>query len=99
MYKIDKEINKREQSELWSEDMAKRVIFERSRRTKKKLTVASSMFMVLFLFFVISFNVSLIEPEDSLWGEDYISSVTDSTYPYSIPQYVDEFIFFSFDGQ
>jgi len=99
MYKIDNEINKREQSKLWSENMAKRVLVERSRRTKRNLTVASSMFVALFLFFIVGFNVSLTQPEDSLWGEGYISSVTDSTYPYSIPQDVDEFIFCSFNGQ
>jgi hypothetical protein len=99
MYKIDNEINKREYSKLWSEEMAKRVLCERSRRTKKKFAVASSMFTVFFFFFVIGFNVSRMEPEGSLWGEDYISSVADSTYPYSIPEYVEEFISYSFNGQ
>lgn len=99
MYKIDNEINKREQSKLWSEEMAKRVLFEKSRRTKRKLAITSSMFMVFFLFFVIGFNVSKVEPEGSPWGEDYISSVTDSIYPYVIPQDVEEFISYSFNGQ
>jgi hypothetical protein len=99
MFKIDNEINKREQSNLWSEEMAKRVLLERSRRTKRKLAVASSMFTVFFFFFVIGFNVSRVEYEGSLWGEDYISSAADSLYPYVIPEYVEEFISYSFNGQ
>ena len=99
MFKIDDEINKREQSNLWSEEMAKRVFLERSRRTKRKIAVAGSMFTVFSLFFVIGFNVSRMEYEGSLWGEDYISSVTDSLYPYVIPEGVEEFISYSFNGQ
>jgi hypothetical protein len=99
MYKIDNEINKREQSKLWSEEMAKKVFSEKARRTKRKLTLAGSMFMVFFLSFVIGFNVSRSEFESSSWGADYLSSVTDSIYPYVIPQDVDEFISYSFNGQ
>jgi hypothetical protein len=99
MYKIDNEINKREQSKLWSDEMAKKVLFERSRRTKRKLAVASSMFTVFFFFFVIGFNAFRMEPEASLWSEDYLSSVTDSIYPYVIPEDVEEFISYSFNGQ
>jgi len=99
MYKIDNEINKREQSKLWSEEMAKKVFSEKARRTKRKLAVAGSMFMVFFLSFVIGFNISRIEFYEVSWSEDYISSVTDSIYPYSIPQDVEEFISYSFNGQ
>ena len=99
MYKIDNEINKRAQSRYWSEEMAKKVLSEKSRRTKRKLSFTSSLFIAFFLFFVIGFNVSKVKSESSSWGADYISSVTDSIYPYVIPQDVEEFISYSFNGQ
>jgi len=99
MYKIDNEINKREQSKLWSEEMAKKVFSEKVRRTKRKLTVTGSLVVVFFLSFVIGLNVSRARPENPSWGDTFISSVTDSIYPYVIPQDVEEFITYSFNGQ
>ena len=42
MYRIDNEIKKREQSKLWNENIANRVFSEKSRRAKRKLTVAGA---------------------------------------------------------
>ncbi len=98
MYSLNGEIEKRIQSSSWSEKMASRILSERSRRTKRKITFTSSLFIAFFLFFVIGFNVSRVQPESSSWGSTFISSVTDSIYPYVIPQDVDEFISYSFNG-
>lgn len=80
MYRIDSEINKREQSKLWSENMARNVLSEKSRRARKKLTVAGSFFIVFFVFFVIGLNVSRVSPDSPYWVDDFISSVTDDSY-------------------
>lgn len=100
MYKIDEEIDKREQSKLWSEEMAKKVFSEKARRTKRKLTVTGSMFIVFLLFFVIGLNHPQQKiPTGSSWSSSFMSSVTDSVYPYAIPQDVEYFISYSFNGQ
>jgi hypothetical protein len=80
MYRIDNEINKREQSKLWSENIAKKVLSEKSRRARRKLTVAGSFCIVFFVFFVIGFNVSRVRSESPYWVDDFISSVTDDSY-------------------
>jgi len=99
MYRINDEINKREQSKFWSEEIANKVLSEKVRRTKRKLAVTGSSLVVFFLFFVIGLNVSRARPENPSWADTFISSVTDSIYPYVIPQDVEEFITYSFNGQ
>ncbi len=99
MYRIDNEIDKRKQSKLWSENIARNVLSEKSRRARRKLTVAGSFFIVFFVFFVIGFNVSRMEPASTSWNETLISTVTESINPYIIPEDVDEFISYSFNGQ
>ena len=99
MHNINDKINKREQSKFWSKEIAGRVVTERSRRAKRKLTVTGSLFIVFFLFFVIGYNISLTKTESTTWSDTFISEVTESIYPYMIPQDVDEFITYSFNGE
>ncbi len=99
MPNINEEIEKKMQSGFWSEEMAGRVISERSRRRKRNLSVIGSLTVVFFLFFVVGFNVSRMEPASTSWNETLISTVTESINPYIIPEDVDEFISFSFNGQ
>ncbi|MEJ2567315.1 MAG: hypothetical protein P8Z50_00320 [candidate division WOR-3 bacterium] len=99
MYKLESEINKREKNSCWSEEIATKVISERSRRRKVKITVTGSLFMVFFMFFVIGFNFIKTEPSSPSWSETIIASVDEAFYPQAIPQYIDEFISYSFDGR
>ncbi|MBN1695122.1 hypothetical protein JW879_06965 [candidate division WOR-3 bacterium] len=99
MHSINGEIEKRIQSSFWSEEIAGKVISERSRRRKRNLSVVGSLTVVFFLFFVVGFNVSRIEPASTSWNETLISTVTESINPYIIPEDVDEFIEYSFNGQ
>jgi hypothetical protein len=100
MYRIDNEINKREQSKLWSEKMANRVLYEKSRRARKKLTVAGSFCIVFFVFFVIGLNLDRFRPDSSYWVDDFVSSVTDdSYYESSVSENFFDFVTFSFNGQ
>jgi len=99
MYRINDEINKREQSKFWSEEIANKVLSEKVRRTKRKLAVTGSSLVVFFLFFVIGFDFSKTEPVSPSWSDTFISAVADSIYPYVIPQDVEEFITYSFNGQ
>jgi len=99
VYRINDEINKREQSKFWSEEVAKKVLYERYRRNKRNLAVTGSLVIVFFLFFVIGFDFSQTEPESPSWNETFISTVTESVNPYIIPEDVDEFISYSFNGQ
>jgi len=99
MYRINDEINKREQSKFWSEEIANKVLSEKSRREKRKLTVTGSLVVVFFLSFVIGLNVSRARPASPSWSDTFISAVADSIYPYVIPQDVEEFITYSFNGQ
>jgi hypothetical protein len=99
MYKLESEINKREKNSCWSEEIAQKVISERSRRRKTKITVTGSLFMIFFMFFVIGFNFIRTEPTGPSWSETIIASVDENVYPELIPQDIDEFIFYSFNGQ
>lgn len=100
MYRIDSEINKREQSRLWSEDMAKKVLSEKSRRYRRKLTVAGSFCIVFFVFFVIGFNINRIRPDSSYWVDDFISSVAeDGYYESSISDDLYDFVIYPLNGQ
>ncbi len=98
MYNLNDEINKRMQQKSWSEDIARKVVWEKSRRAKRKLTLTGSLFMVFFLFFVIGFNVSRIRSEGASWDSYIMSAVTESINT-EIPQDVVEFISYSFNGQ
>ena len=99
MYKIDNEIKKREQSKLWTENIANRVFSEKSRRARRNLTVAGSFCIVFFLFFVIGFNVSRINAESTSWVDDFLSSVTDDSYYQSQTQGdLYDFVMYSFNG-
>ena len=99
MRSLNEEIEKRKQSGFWSEEIAGRVISERVRRRKRNLSVIGSLTVVFFLFFVVGFNVSRMEPASTSWNETLISTVTESINPYIIPEDVDEFISYSFNGQ
>ncbi len=99
MHSLNKEIEKRIQSSFWSEEIAGKVIFERSRRKKRNLAVTGSLFIVFLLSFVIGFDFSKTEPASPDWNETFISSVTETIYPSVIPENVDEFISYSFNGQ
>ena len=100
MYRIDNEIKKREQSKLWNENIANKVLSEKSRRNKRNLTVAGSFFVVFFVFFVIGLNVSRVRPESPSWVDDFLSSVTDDGYYQSeIQEDLYDFVTFSFNGQ
>jgi hypothetical protein len=99
MRSLNEEIEKRKQSGFWSEEIAGRVISERVRRRKRNLSVIGSLTVVFFLFFVVGFNVSRIEPAGASWDETLISTVTESINPYIIPEDVDEFIEYSFNGR
>jgi hypothetical protein len=99
MRSLNEEIEKRKQSGFWSEEIAGRVISERVRRRKRNLSVIGSLTVVFFLFFVVGFNVSRMEPASTSWNETLISTVTESINPYIIPEDVDEFIEYSFNGQ
>ncbi len=99
MYKLESEINKREKNNSWSQEIAAKVLSERSRRRKTKITVTGSLFVVFCMFFVIGFNFIKMGPSDPSWSEAIITSVDEVIYPQAIPQYVDEFISYSFNGQ
>jgi len=99
MRSLNGEIEKRIQSGFWSEEIAGRVISERVRRKKRNLAVTGSLMVVFFLFFVVGFNISEMEPAGASWDETLISTVTESINPYIIPEDVDEFIEYSFNGQ
>ncbi len=99
MPSINEEIEKRMQSGFWSEEIAGRVISERFRRRKRNLAVTGSLIVVFFLFFVIGFDFSGTGSESPSWNETLISSVAETVYPQVIPQDVDEFISYSFNGQ
>jgi hypothetical protein len=98
MYNLNDEINKRMQQKSWSEEMARKVISEKSRRTKRKLTLTGSLFIVFFLSFVVGINASRIRSEEASWDNYIMSAVTESTNT-EIPQDVVEFISYSFNGQ
>jgi hypothetical protein len=100
MYRIDSEINKRKQSKLWSEDIAQKVLSEKSRRARRKLTVVGSFCIVFFVLFVIGFNVSRVGTESPYWVDDFISSVTDDSYYQSqVQEDLYYFVTYSFNGQ
>ncbi len=99
MYRISEEISKREQSKLWSEEIARRVISEKSRRAKTRLSVTGSLIVVFVLSFVVGFNISRGHESDN-WVDDFISSVTDDTYYQSDTQGdLFNFVTYSFNGQ
>ena len=99
MYKLESEINKREKNNSWSQEIAAKVISERSRRRKTKITVTGSLFTVFFLFFFIGFNFIKTGPSSPSWSESIIASVDEVMYPEAIPQDIDEFISYSFNGR
>jgi hypothetical protein len=99
MHNLNEEVEKRIQSSFWSEEIAGKIISERLRRKKRNLAVTGSLIVVFFLFFVVGFNVSRTEPAGASWNETLISTVTESINPYIIPEDVDEFISYSFNGQ
>ena len=99
MYKLESEINKREKNNSWSQEIAEKVISERSRRRKTKITVTGSLFMVFFMFFVIGFNFIKTETSGPSWSDELIASVDENVYPELIPQDIDEFISYSFIGK
>ena len=99
MHSLNEEIEKRIQSGFWSEEIAGRVYSEKSRRRKRNLAVTGSLIVVFFLFFVVGINVFQMEPAGTSWDETLISTVTESINPYIIPEDVDEFISYSFNGQ
>jgi len=99
MYRMDIEIDKRERSSCWSEEIARKVLSAKSRRTKMKITVTGSLFMVFLLFFFIGFDFSGTVSSSPSWSETIISSVNETMYPQLIPQEVEEFISYSFNGQ
>jgi hypothetical protein len=98
MYNLNDEINKRMQQKSWSKEIARKVISEKSRRTRRKLTFTGSLFIVFFLSFVVGVNVSRIRSEGASWDSYIMSAVTESTNT-EIPQDVVEFISYSFNGQ
>jgi hypothetical protein len=98
MYNLNDEINKRMQQKSWSEEVARKVISEKTRRTKRKMTVTGSLFIVFFMSFVIGFNISKSKSEGSSWNDYLMSTVIESTNN-EIPQDLEEFISYSFNGQ
>lgn len=98
MYNLNKEIEKRMRSNSWSKEIAEKVISGRARRTRRNLTLTGSLFMVFFLFFVVGFNFYQIKSEGASWDNYIISTVIESTNT-TIPQDVEEFITYSFNGQ
>ena len=99
MYKLENEINKREKNNSWSQEIASKVISERARRRKTKITVTGSLFMVFFMFFVIGFNFIKTETSGSSWSDEFIASVDEVMYPELIPLDIEEFISYSFNGK
>jgi hypothetical protein len=99
MHSLSEEIEKRIQSDSWSKKMAGKVMFERSRRRKRSLAVTGSLFVVFLLSFIIGFDFSKTGSVSSSWNENFISSVTEAVYPQVVPQDVDEFISYAFNGQ
>lgn len=98
MYNLNDEINKRMQQKSWSEEIARKVISEKTRKTKRKLTFTGSLFVVFFVFFVIGFNISQTRSEEASW-DDYIMSAVTESINTTIPQDLEEFISYSFNGQ
>jgi len=98
MYSLNEEIEKRIQSNYWSQEIAEKVISEKSRRTKRKLTVTGSLFIGLFMFIVIGLNVYQTKPESASWSENFMSAIIESIN-IAIPEDVDEFISYSFNGK
>jgi hypothetical protein len=98
MYNLNDEINKRMQQKSWSEEIARKVISEKYRRTKRKLTFTGSLFIVFFVFFVVGIKVSRTRTEGTSWDNYIMSSVIESTNT-AIPQDLEEFISYSFNGQ
>ena len=98
MYNLDDEINKRMQQKSWSEEIARKVISEKTRRTKRKMAVTGSLFIVFFMSFVIGFNASKTKSGGTSWNDYLMSTVIESTNT-AIPQDLEEFISCSFNGQ
>jgi hypothetical protein len=98
MYNLNDEINKRMQQKSWSEEIARKVISEKTRRTKRKLTFTGSLFIIFFVFFVIGFNISQTRSGGTSWDNYIMSAVIESTNT-AIPQDLEEFISYSFNGQ
>lgn len=99
MRNLNEEISKRMQSSSWSKKMAGKVVLEKSRRKKRNLIATGSIFMVFILSLVIGFEFSKTGAESPSWSDTFISSVTENIYPQVIPQDVDEFISYAFNGQ
>lgn len=95
MYSLDDEVEKRMQNDSWNKEISERVISERGRRTKKKLTLAGSLFVGLFIF--VFFGLSIYQSSEEIpWNNYLMSAVVDSTDIDLVPADVDDFITYAF---
>lgn len=96
MEKFNREIENREESTLWNEDIAERVIQERSRRTRRNISVAGSIFIVLLMLVTAGFNMYKSRVTEDSW-ENYLTSTIRETFETEVvPEEVDDFIEYSF---
>lgn len=92
------EIESRKGSNNWSKDIAVRVVKEHSRRKRRKLTVAGSIFVSLMIAISIGINVFKTSISEDSWENYLMTGIYESVETEAFPQEVDEFIKYSFNG-
>jgi hypothetical protein len=98
MEMFNDEIERRKESNVWSKNIAGRVIKERSRRTRRKLTVVGSIFVTVMIAIAIGINVYQGNIIENSWENYFMSAVYESVATDPVPEKVDKFIEYSFNG-
>lgn len=99
MHSLNNEVEKRMQSNNWSEEMAERVISEKKRRTRNKITLAGSLFVGLIVFTLVGLNIFHQKSAGRYWSNYFTSAVEEYTDIDLVPSDIDEFIATSFEGE